>query len=115
MNKNLKSTLKSSFMQYTNKKFNIINRIKLKIREPGYKYIEAYRKGQFCKDKKSILYFLYKIKIRSYKFKYGIWIPIETKIGDGFQIIHSGGIYINQNTIIGKNFKIRQNCTIGNN
>lgn len=60
MNKSLKSTLKSSFMQYTNKKFNIINRIKLKIHKSRYKYIEAYRKGNFYKNKKSILYFCLK-------------------------------------------------------
>ena len=38
--------------------------------------------------------------------KTGIQIPWQTKIGDGFRIVHFGHIVVNPNAIIGKNFNI---------
>lgn len=47
--------------------------------------------------------------------KYGIQIPIGTKIGKAFYIGHGIGIVINGNTIIGDNCSISQFLTIGSN
>ena len=47
--------------------------------------------------------------------KYGIQIPIGTKIGRGFYIGHGIGIVINGKTIIGDNCNISQFLTIGSN
>ena len=47
--------------------------------------------------------------------KYGIQIPIGTKIGKAFYIGHRIGIVINGNTIIGDNCSISQFLTIGSN
>ena len=46
--------------------------------------------------------------------KTGIQIPWQTKIGDGFRIVHFGHIVVNPNAIIGKNFNISQGVLIGN-
>jgi serine O-acetyltransferase len=48
-----------------------------------------------------------------YKYKYGIWIPFNTKIGKGFYIGHFNGIFIGSIVVIGDNCNISQNVTIG--
>ncbi|WP_392565616.1 hypothetical protein RHO15_08495 [Utexia brackfieldae] len=45
--------------------------------------------------------------------RYGIEIMIGAKIGYNFTIDHSSGIVIGASAVIGKNFSIRQNTTIG--
>lgn len=45
--------------------------------------------------------------------KYGIQIPIKTRIGYGFYIGHGVGIIINPSTILGNNINISQFTTIG--
>lgn len=47
--------------------------------------------------------------------KYGIQIPITTKIGYGFYIGHGVGIVINGATVIGDNCNVSQFLTIGSN
>lgn len=45
--------------------------------------------------------------------RYGIQIPIKTKIGKGFRINHGVGIIINETAIIGENITLHQFTTIG--
>jgi serine O-acetyltransferase len=47
------------------------------------------------------------------KYKYGISIPPETKIGSGFYIGHFGGIVVNKYSVIGNNCNISQGVTLG--
>ncbi len=49
--------------------------------------------------------------------KYNIYLPVETRIEGGLYIGHVsvGGICINPNTIIGKNFTLSHQVTIGSN
>lgn len=77
-------------------------------------YIIFYGGGYHLRVGNKILYKYHKLKFHHLKEKYGCNIPCETQIGDGLVIVHHGGIVINQGTKIGKNFKIRQNTTIGN-
>ena len=56
-----------------------------------------------------LIYFLY----RRYYFKYGIQIPLETKISPGFYIGHFGNIVINGGVVIGSNCNISNGVTIG--
>lgn len=44
----------------------------------------------------------------------GIYLPLSTTIEGGFLIYHYGGIVINGDCTIGRNFTLRQNCTLGN-
>jgi serine O-acetyltransferase len=48
-----------------------------------------------------------------YRYKYGISIPPDTKIGSGFYIGHFGGIVVNSNCVIGNNCNISQGVSLG--
>lgn len=45
--------------------------------------------------------------------RHGISIPYDTRIGPGFYIGHSGGIVVNERTVIGKNCNISHGVTLG--
>lgn len=48
-----------------------------------------------------------------YPYKYGIKVSFKASIGSGLYIGHFGGIFVNYETVIGKNFNISQDVTIG--
>lgn len=52
---------------------------------------------------------------KHYSIKYGIQIPVATKIGYGFYIGHGVGVVINGGTTIGNNVNISQFLSIGTN
>jgi serine O-acetyltransferase len=52
---------------------------------------------------------------KKYFYKYGYQIPISTKIGRGFQLLHFGNIVFNPATIIGNNCTVAQGVLIGQN
>ena len=43
----------------------------------------------------------------------GISIPYRTKIGKGLYIAHFGGIFVNEDVVIGENCNLSQGVTIG--
>ncbi len=51
--------------------------------------------------------------LKHYRYKFGIYIPDQTKIGRGFYIGHFGGIIINPDCIIGNNCNISHGVTLG--
>lgn len=59
------------------------------------------------------LYVFCRLRLRRLQFKYGISLPYNTEIGNGLYIGHYGGIVINHETVIGKNFNLNQGVTIG--
>ena len=82
---------------------------------PGFKYSYRMRIYRFISDKRylNILKPLMKLSLKRLTYKYGIQIPMETNIGEGLLITHFGGIFINPESKIGKNFTICQDVTIG--
>lgn len=62
-----------------------------------------------------VIRLLAKLKYRRFSRKYGVQIPIGTKIGAGLYIGHGIGIVINGKTKIGHNCNISQFLTIGSN
>ena len=58
-------------------------------------------------------YYLAKGILRHYRYKYGISVSFTSSIGEGLYIGHFGGIFVNRNTIIGKNCNFSQDVTIG--
>jgi serine O-acetyltransferase len=50
---------------------------------------------------------------KHYRFKFGISIPWQTRIGPGFYIGHFGGIVVNEAARIGRNVNISHGVTIG--
>src|SRR4051812_2714402 len=51
--------------------------------------------------------------LRRFERRWGISIPYETEIGEGFYIGHFGGIVVNHRARIGRNCNIQQGVTIG--
>ena len=78
----------------------------------GFRYIYFYRHAQLAKS--AISRFFWTFLLRQCMLRTGIQIPPQTKIGEGFRIVHFGHIVINPESIIGKNFNISQGCLIGN-
>ena len=79
---------------------------------PGFTYIYFFRKAQLTNI--TILRVLYLIILRITSYITHIQIPYQTKIGEGFRIVHFGTIVINPDAVIGKNFNISQGTLIGN-
>ena len=81
-------------------------------KKPGFKTTVWMR---ICKKTKKIIpiFFIARLKYRRLQIKYGIQIDYNLDIKGGFSINHFNGIVIHRNAIIGKNFNIRQNTTIG--
>ncbi len=63
---------------------------------------------------KGVLYPFTKMMVHRYK-RYGLLIPVSTKIGYGFSLQHSCGTIINRTAIIGNNVSMSQLTTIGAN
>lgn len=79
---------------------------------PGFRYTYHFRKSKKYK-RNSILGIIHRIALRRYYFKYGIQIPINTKIGKGLYIGHFGNIVVNNSAVIGENCNIAHGVTIG--
>lgn len=79
---------------------------------PGFQYIYFFRHAQLAKN--ILSKFFWNILLKLCSLKFGIQIPVNTQIGDGFRIVHFGTIVVNPATIIGKNFNISQGALIGN-
>lgn len=78
---------------------------------PGFRYMYFFRKGSTTSNR--FLFFVYKLLLRHYSFKFGYQIPLGAAIGPGFYIGHHGHIIINPNAVIGKNCSISPGVTIG--
>lgn len=92
------------------KKFSV--KLKYLFCVPGFTYIFFLRHASQSHFKFSRLFwsfFLHMTKVVTH-----IQIPVCTKIGKGFRIVHFGHIVINPDTMIGDNFTIYQGCLIGN-
>lgn len=90
-------------------------RVWLKYRQRSrYRYLFWYRFVQFLNASDSRFW-----KNRARRLndrlseRFGIEIPLDTQIGEGLFIPHPVGIVITRKAVIGKNFSIFQNCTIG--
>lgn len=90
-----------------------ISFVKCFLISPGFKYSFFLRICQFLKNKNRILYYIFRLTLRHYGFKFGFDIPVDTKIGYGLYIGHFGGVVVSSKAIIGDNVNISQNVTIG--
>ena len=86
------------------------------LREPGYKYTFWMRVCAYLHPRKlSRLgpYWIARVFLSHYRFKYGVHIDFTTPIGPGFYICHVGSIVINRRCAIGKNCNLSHEVTIG--
>lgn len=77
---------------------------------PGYRYIFFLRWAQSGNGPGSLLA---RLQLRRLSIRYGIQIPYNTNIGEGFYIGHFGTIVVNAQAVLGKNCNISQGVTIG--
>ena len=83
-----------------------------KIRRPlELKYIIMFRKGQKCKSR--VFRAIYRYRLKKLSNKSHISIPLETTIGEGFYIGHTGRCIINPASVLGRNVNISTGCTVG--
>ncbi len=85
------------------------------IEHPSLKFLFFFRLASkrpknFVRKKIHALSFYF---FRRYFFKYGFQIPLATKIGSGFQILHFGNIVFNPGCTIGSNCTVAQGVLIG--
>jgi serine O-acetyltransferase len=82
----------------------------------AYKYNFWMRTCTYTSQNTLLKYSIYplaKFLLRCLRYKLGISIPPETKIGSGFYIGHFGGIVVNGQSVIGKNCNISHGVTLG--
>lgn len=77
------------------------------------KYMVYFRLSQSTKNK--LLKLFYEYKLYRLCRKYGIEIKTETKIGEGFCMIHPYNITVSTFAVLGKNVNMYKGSTIGNN
>lgn len=80
---------------------------------PQMRFIRYKRICEYYRGRSKILYAFYYFIYDHLKIKYGIDLPVQTIIGEGFLIEHINGIVINPAVIIGNNCNIYNGVTIG--
>lgn len=111
--KEIKEVIKADLYRYHGD-ISIKAFIKAFFRSPGFKYTFFLRKCFFYKNKGlKIKYFIFRLLLERYRFKYGFDIPYICKIGKGFYLGHFGGVVISVEASIGCNVNIAQGVTIG--
>jgi serine O-acetyltransferase len=86
--------------------------VKAWLREPGFRFLFYFRLVKKL-TKISPLSIIGKYLLRRCSYRFGIQIPHDTSIGEGFYIGHFGCIVINKRAILGKNINITNGVTIG--
>ena len=81
---------------------------------PGFRYTYLLRKCKFYHERGSAKFWVYRLLIERYKYKYGFGIPYSCSIGKGFFIGHFGQVFINPRVKIGDNVNIAPGITLGN-
>lgn len=85
-------------------------------RGESFKYIFWMRTGAYLKSNRYFKYTTYPIArffLGRARYKLGITIPVDTKVGSGLYIGHFGGIIVNYRAEIGKNCNLSQGVTLG--
>ena len=92
---------------------DIFNADKQRNSSGGYvlRYLWLFRKAGSTRNK--VIKTMCRILLKRYRLKYGLEIPIETKIGKGLYLGHAFNITINPNAEIGDNCNIHKGVLIG--
>lgn len=112
-----KSTLKEYFhaeiIGGKEKPFSWLKVLRRARRSKRCNYIFWWRIANHLHEKKGMLKSLSNTIGNRLVSKHNMEIMLGAEIGEGLIIAHNVGIVITKNVKIGKNFLIRQNCTIG--
>lgn len=111
-----KKILYTDLYRYTGciEKNTLFNNLK---NNPGFIYTfwlrTCYYLSRGARFQRYILFTIAIKLLRKFSFKFGISIPFNTKIGEGFYIGHFGCIVVHKDVTIGKNCNISQGVTLG--
>lgn len=86
------------------------------LREPGFKFTFWLRTAWYLFNLPGARvgpYWIARLLWSHYRFKYGVHIDIDTRIGPGFYLCHVGGIVVNHRCVIGKNCNLSHGVTLG--
>ena len=82
----------------------------------GFPYVFWMRTCAYLRSSRFLRYSLYpfaRFMLNRLRYKLGISISPDTRIGSGFYIGHFGGIVVNDQSVIGNNCNISQGVTLG--
>lgn len=107
--------IKSDYYRFTGLSDGIDSQIKYSLGNCGFQFLFFFRlaslrpKSVIKRRMHAFSFYFHK----KYFFKYGFQIPISTKIGKGFQLLHFGNVVFNPECIIGENCTVAQGVLIG--
>ena len=99
------------FQEHVNRRLNFLDKVRCRIMSPEMNAVYLIRKMQYYGTSQmggGISQLIHNKLIR----RYGIFVSPKCQIGLGLRIYHPTSIVIT-NAVIGENFTIFQNCTIG--
>jgi serine O-acetyltransferase len=84
-------------------------------RHPGYRYTFALRACRYATERwrARAVRGAAQLVLRRLEYRYGISIPLDTRIGDGLYIGHFGAIVVSPRAVIGRNCNLSQGVTLG--
>lgn len=104
-------SIKEDLFRYYGNEWNKWS-IKMSYRhKPHTRYMWMFRHHQFSTNKLSKMF--WKVCLYLAKFKTGVQIPVGTRIGRGFRMLHFGNVVVHPDAVIGDNFNIAQGRLIG--
>lgn len=106
--------VKADLFRAHGKDFSWTHLLKSVLWSNNFKFIFWFRVAQhYRRSWNKFFYLISKYFYRKYKIQYGLWIPLNVKIGPGVEFPHSSSIVMDRGVVIGKNCKISHNTSIG--
>lgn len=81
--------------------------------EAGFKFTFWHRVTRYLYLKKSFLFFLPRLFLKHYSYKYNFDISYRAQIGPNLQIAHFGYIIVPSYVVLGKNCRLRPGVVFG--
>lgn len=109
------ATISADCFRY-NRQIGFIGFLRCGYENPGFKFTFWLRLCSFLFWRPTLkfpFYYLAKLILNHYKYKFGIDMPVGLDVGSGFYIGHFGGIVIGKNVVIGKNCNLSHGVTLG--
>lgn len=107
------NSIKHDYRVKYKKKCSIFIFIKTYFLDYNFRVVVRYRIQSKCMTKNKIFKFIAILIKNGNIKKYGVEIGLNAKISNGFHIAHLNGIVVGDKAIIGENFTIYQQVTIG--
>jgi serine O-acetyltransferase len=86
-------------------------------RIPGFRYTFFLRRTSYHYEHRGffhrVAFWINKLVLDHYQFKYGFQIPHTTKVGRGLHIVHHGCVIVNPRAVLGDNVNLCPGVVIG--